>query len=66
MAKEAPVRGAGLCPFSWIQVAEPPGCLSALFGGKTKLVWQAQPCMGSQCKLWDSAQGNCGLITKKS
>ena len=66
MAKEASVSGAGLCPFSWIEVTEPAGCLSALFGGKGQLVWKPQPCMGAQCKLWDTKEGNCGLVTKKS
>ena len=66
MPKEASVSGGGLCPFSWIEVTEAPGCLGGLFGAKSKLVSKPQPCMGSQCKLWDSAQGDCGLITKKS
>jgi len=65
MAKEASASGGGLCPFSWVEVTEPPGCLSSLFGGKGQLVWKPQPCMDTQCKLWDSAEGNCGLITKK-
>ena len=55
-----------LCPFSWIEVTEPPGCLSGFFGGKGKLVWKPQPCMGTRCQLWDSAKGNCGLVTKES
>jgi len=62
---EGAVSGGILCPFSWIQVTEAPGCLAGLFGGKAKQVWKAQPCMGSRCKLWDSTQGDCGLITKK-
>ncbi len=53
-----------LCPFSWIQITEAPGCLAGLFGAKPELVWKAQPCMESQCKLWDYSQNNCGLITK--
>ncbi len=60
--------GAGsgyLCPFSWIEVTKPAGCLSGLFGGKDKLVTEPQSCMESRCKLWDSAAGDCGLITKK-
>ena len=59
------VSGIGLCPFSWIEVTKPAGCLSSLFGGQTKIVSEPQPCMMSRCQLWDSAQGNCGLITKK-
>lgn len=66
MSKEDSVSGGNLCPFSWIEVTEKPGCLSALFGGKGKLVWKPQPCMGTQCKLWDSTEGECGLVTKKS
>lgn len=66
MANEAGTGvGVGLCPFSWIQVSKPAGCLSALFGGKDKIVTEPQPCMTSQCQLWDSSAGNCGLITKK-
>lgn len=38
MAKEAETSGDGLCPFSWIEVTEPPGCLSGLFGGKGRLI----------------------------
>ncbi len=60
------VGGGGLCPFSWIEVTKPAGCLSSLFGGKDKLVSEPQPCMTSRCQLWDSSEGNCGLITKKS
>lgn len=60
------VSGGILCPFSWIEVTQPAGCLSSMFGGRDKLVWQAQPCMASKCKLWDSSEENCGLITKKS
>lgn len=66
MEQVSSVIGNDLCPFSWIQVTEKPGCLSALFGGKAQLVWKPQPCMGAQCKLWDSAKSDCGLITKKS
>lgn len=66
MAKEkGATSGIGLCPFSWIQVTKPAGCLSALFGGGDKLVSEPQPCMTSSCQLWDSTQQNCGLITKK-
>ena len=54
------------CPFSWIQVTEPAGCLAGLGGSKGTLVWKPQPCMGDQCKLWDSSQNNCGLLTKKT
>jgi hypothetical protein len=53
-----------LCPFSWIEVTKPTGCLSSLFGGKDKLAWEPQPCMTTRCQLWDSATGNCGLVTK--
>ncbi len=60
------VGGGGLCPFSWIEVTRPAGCLSSLFGGKDKLVSEPQPCMTSSCQLWDSSESNCGLITKKS
>ena len=66
MPKEASVSGGSVCPFSWIEVTEKPGCLSGLFGAKEKLVWKPQPCMRDQCKLWDSTRGDCGLITKKS
>ena len=66
MDKLSSVTGSNLCPFSWIELTERPGCLGSLFGAKPKLVWQPQPCMRDQCKLWDSAAGNCGLITKKS
>jgi hypothetical protein len=55
-----------LCPFSWIETTKPVGCLSSLFGGKDKLVWEPQPCMTTSCQLWDSSAGNCGLVTKKS
>ena len=55
----------GLCPFSWIKVSKPAGCFSAIFGGKDELVTEPQPCMKSNCQLWDSFTGNCGLITKK-
>ncbi len=55
-----------LCPFSWIETTKPAGCLSSMFGGKDKLVWEPQACMSTQCQLWDSSAGNCGLITKKS
>lgn len=58
--------GVGLCPFSWIETSKSAGCLASLFGGKDKLVWEPQPCMGSRCQLWDSEKNNCGLITKKS
>lgn len=67
MAKEAGSGpGVGLCPFSWIEVTKPAGCLSSLFGGgKEKIVSEPQSCMMSKCQLWDSAAGNCGLVTKK-
>jgi len=66
MAKEpGSSAGLGLCPFSWIEVSKPAGCFSSLFGGKEKIVSEPQPCMTSKCQLWDSAAGNCGLITKK-
>jgi len=66
MAKEAGKgAGIGLCPFSWIEVSKPAGCLSSLFGGKEKLVSEPQPCMTTRCQLWDSSASNCGLITKK-
>lgn len=58
--------GVGLCPFSWIQVSKPAGCLSSLFGGGAIQVTEPQTCMTSRCQLWDSRQNNCGLITKKS
>lgn len=64
--KEGFAREGILCPFSWIEVTKPAGCLSSMFGGKDKLVWEAQPCMASKCKLWDSSEENCGLVTKKS
>ena len=66
MAKEkGSTVGVGLCPFSWIEVTKPAGCLSAIFGGKGQLVSEPQPCMMSSCQLWDSSANNCGLITKK-
>lgn len=66
MAKEAGTdAGSGLCPFSWIEVTKPVGCLSYLFGGKEKIVSEPQPCMMSRCQLWDSSANDCGLITKK-
>ena len=55
-----------LCPFSWIEVTKPAGCFSSLFGGKDEKVWEPQGCMSARCQLWDSAEGDCGLITKKS
>jgi hypothetical protein len=66
MAKEAGASsGIGLCPFSWIEVTKPAGCLSSLFGEKEKIISEPQVCMMSRCQLWDSSAGNCGLITKK-
>jgi hypothetical protein len=67
MVKEAGTgSGLGLCPFSWIEVTKSAGCLSSLVGGgTTKVVSEPQPCMSSRCQLWDSSQGNCGLVTKK-
>ena len=66
VAKEAgTVGGLGLCPFSWITMAKPAGCLSSLFGGSEKIVSEPQPCMSSRCQLWDASQSNCGLVTKK-
>jgi len=56
----------GLCPFSWIQVTKSAGCLTSLLGGKDRLVWEPQPCMRSECQLWDPVSGNCSLVTKKS
>ncbi len=62
MAKEASsVSGGGSCPFSWIQVAKPAGCLTS----EKKVVSEPQPCMREACKLWDSSENNCGLITKR-
>jgi hypothetical protein len=64
------VRDAGvslaLCPFSWIEVTKPPGCLSSVFGGSAKTVNEPQPCMADRCQLWDAQAGNCGLITRRS
>lgn len=66
MVKEkGTTASVGLCPFSWIEVTKPAGCLSAIFGAKTKVVSEPQPCMGSSCKLWDSSANGCGLITKR-
>lgn len=57
--------GTGLCPFSWIEVTKPAGCLSSIFGsGNDRVVSEPQPCMGGRCQLWDTSAGNCGLITK--
>lgn len=56
--------GMGLCPFSWIEVMKPAGCLSGLIGGGDKVVKEPQPCMMNSCQLWDSSQSNCGLVTK--
>ena len=58
--------GGGLCPFSWIEITKPPGCLPSLFGGKEKLVTEPQPCMTARCQLWDSTASNCGLVTRRS
>lgn len=58
-------RNTGLCPFSWIEVTKPAGCLSSLFGGRGRLVSEPQQCMRSNCQLWDSKMNECGLITKK-
>lgn len=58
--------GLRFCPFSWIKVTEPPGCLSSLFGGGEKEVWKPQPCMSSSCQLWDDKEKDCGLVTNKS
>ena len=55
----------GLCPFSWIEVTKPAGCLAGLLGGKGQIVSEPQPCMGANCELWDSTAGKCGLVTKK-
>lgn len=66
MPEKETIVGAGLCPFSWIEVTKSAGCLKSLFGGKDTLAWEPQSCMGSKCKLWDSSEGDCGLITKKS
>ena len=57
--------GVGLCPFSWIEVTKPAGCLSSIFGGSSKVVSEPQSCMTSSCQLWDSSQSNCGLISDK-
>jgi len=66
MAKESGTGSViGLCPFSWIEVTKPAGCLTSLFGGKEKIVSEPQPCMMSRCQLWDSSANNCGLITNK-
>lgn len=64
-AKTEQLKEDGLCPFSWIQVTKEAGCLSSILGGKDKLVWEPQKCMGSKCQLWDSKESECGLITKK-
>lgn len=56
----------GYCPFSWIEVHKPAGCLSSIFGsGQGKNVTEPQRCMTNSCQLWDGSQNNCGLITKK-
>jgi hypothetical protein len=42
MAKEkGTTPGMSLCPFSWIEVTKPAGCLSSLFGGGTKVWYQS-------------------------
>lgn len=64
--KEFPQKSGFICPFSWIEVTVPAGCLASMFGGRDKLAWEAQPCMGQRCQLWDSEVGDCGLITKNS
>jgi len=67
MAKsQGSAGGVGLCPFSWIEVSKPAGCLSSLLGGKEKIVSEPQPCMTSRCQLWDGSQNDCGLVTKRS
>lgn len=66
--KELKIKGKtvslGLCPFSWIEVTKPAGCLSSIFGGTDKLVSEPQICMSIRCQLWDSSTNNCGLLTK--
>ena len=57
------VTGANLCPFSWVQVTKPPGCLGGLFGAKAETVWEPQPCMGESCKLWDTREGTCVFMS---
>src|SRR5271157_4450260 len=52
----------GQCPFSWIQVSQPPGCLGSLMGAKPSQVWRPQLCMGAQCRLWDVGTSNCVLL----
>ena len=65
MGKErGSASGVGLCPFSWIEVTKPAGCLSSLFGSSAKVVSEPQPCMRGSCQLWDSAAGDCGLVTR--
>jgi hypothetical protein len=56
------VSGANLCPFSWVQVTKPPGCLGAIFGAKEESVWEPQPCIGEKCKLWDTKEGTCVFL----
>lgn len=63
--KKSSESGYGLCPFSWIEVTKPAGCLSAILGGGDKKAWEPQTCMASSCQLWDSEQNDCGLVTKR-
>jgi hypothetical protein len=66
MAREASVGlDVRLCPFSWIEVTKPAGCLSSLIGGSSKVVTEPQPCMTMRCQLWDAAASNCGLVSRK-
>jgi len=56
--------GKSLCPFSWIQITKPSGCLSSIMGKGDQIVWEPQPCLEDHCKLWDESENNCGLLTK--
>ena len=59
MAKNT-ANGLKACPFSWIQVSKPAGC----FSPKEKIVTEPQPCMSTNCQLWNANQDDCGLLKK--
>jgi hypothetical protein len=66
MAKTSGAQtGVGLCPFSWIQVTKPAGCIASLFGSSHVTVSEPQPCMLGRCQLWDASASKCGLLTKR-
>ena len=65
MKENSTIKGTGLCPFSWIEVVKPAGCLSGLLGKKSQVVSEPQLCLREACMLWDSEKNTCGLISRK-